>query len=92
VIAPPQPQEPTFLDRMWARRRDIAKMLVLSLVVLLAISSHWSIAHYIKGYLENLPYANSLWVEAGVRAAYPVLVLLLMWILKTPQSSTAVAM
>lgn len=81
------PRPPSFADRMWARRREIVKLVVLSMVVLLAVSSHWSIAHYIKIYVEQLPYANSVWVEAAIRAAYPVAILLVIWILKTPFSN-----
>lgn len=69
---------------MWSRRKDIVKLTTLSLVIMLAVSSHWSISHYIKTYVEHLPYTNSLWVEAAVRAAYPALVLLIMWMLRTP--------
>ena len=73
---------------MWARRRDIVKHLVLSMVILLAVSSHWSIVHYIKLYIEQMPYVNSVWAEAAIRAAYPAAVLLIIWILKTPLSSS----
>ena len=86
---PVEPRPPTFLDRMWARRRDIVKLVVLGMVVLFAVSSHWSISHYIKLYIEQLPYAKSVWVEAAVRAAYPAAILLIIWILKTPLSSSS---
>ena len=74
---------PTLLSQMWARRRDLLKLVVLSLVVLFAISSHWSVSHYVKLYLEQLPYSQSVWIEAAVRAGYPAAVLLLTWVLKT---------
>ena len=68
---------------MWMKRRELIKIVILSMTILIAISSHWSITHYVKLYIDQLPYARSVWAEASVRAAYPAAVVLVVWILKT---------
>lgn len=73
----------TFMDGMWSRRRDIMKLLVMAMVILLAIAAHWSISHYVKLYLDQLPYASSVWTEVAIRVGYPVAIVLLIWLLKT---------
>ena len=63
---------------MWARRRDVAKLCILALVVLLAIATHSAAWHYILEYIETAR-SMSYWREAAIRAAYPVVVLALLW-------------
>jgi hypothetical protein len=50
--------------------------------VLLAISVHTAAWHYLLEYIET---ARELtyWKEVGLRVAYPVLVLLVLWNLKS---------
>lgn len=74
------PFEPSYLERMWQRRRDMAKLGVLVMVVLLAISAHATIMHYVRVFLEE--GAGAEWSpsqQAALRIAYPLLVLLLLW-------------
>ncbi len=59
----------------------MAKLGVLVLVVLLAISSHATAAHYLRAYLEEHSGLEP-WKEALVRAAYPLAVLAALWHLK----------
>jgi hypothetical protein len=81
------PAEPSFLDSMWARRRDILKLVILSLLVVLAISFHSAIEHCMKKYiLENDVSERG---ELMIRYGYPLAVLLLIWILKTASPSKA---
>jgi hypothetical protein len=77
----------SFFNVMWGKRRDVLKLVVLAGVILLAVSTHWSICHYAKTYLEQLSYnangdSSSAWQDAAVRIGYPLAVLLLLWILK----------
>lgn len=80
---------PGFLDAMWSKRRELLKLLVLSMVILFAVSTHWSVCHYAKLYIDQMPYDKSVWAEVAVRVGYPALVLLLLWILKTPSASSS---
>ena len=63
---------------MWQRRRDVAKLCILSLVVLLAISLHSAAWHYLREYIETASRLT-YWQEAGLRAAYPIFVLVVLW-------------
>ena len=81
------PPEPSYWEKVWARRRDMVKLVVLALVVLLAISSHATIVHYLRLYLEDAAGSLEPWKEAVLRVAYPAAVLALLWHLKVVGSS-----
>ena len=70
--------EPGYLEVLWARRRDVAKLFILAVVVLLALSMHSAAWHYLKEYIDTSAQLT-YWQEVGVRAAYPVAVLLVLW-------------
>ena len=74
--------DPGYLEQLWQRRRDVAKLCILSLVVLLAISINTAAWHYIREYIETHPTLTQ-WQEVGLRVAYPVVVLLVLWHFKS---------
>jgi hypothetical protein len=74
--------QPTYLEILWQRRRDVARLVVLSLVVLLAISAHGACSHYLKTFIEEHAIEMTFWKELGVRLAYPVVVLIVLWHMK----------
>jgi hypothetical protein len=76
-----QQQDSGYLEQMWQRRRDVAKLCLLSLVVLLAISTHTTVWHYLLEYIETATKLT-YWREVALRAAYPVVVLLVLWNVK----------
>ncbi len=68
-------------ELLWERRRDAAKLALMSLVILLAISMHSTVWFYIKEFIEMYPsltYAK----ELGIRVGYPILVFVIMWYVK----------
>lgn len=69
--------EPGYFELLWARRREIVKLVVLSLVVLLAISSHSTVWHYLQDYVDLQQLEGGK--ELAVRLAYPAAVLVLLW-------------
>lgn len=73
--------DPGYLETLWERRRDVTKLAILSLVVLLAISAHSAAWHYIREFIETHT-RMTYWQEVGLRVAYPVVVLLVLWHLK----------
>jgi len=75
------PSQPSFFDTMWSKRKDIMKLVTLSLIILLGISLHTTIDHFFKKWLleSDLSERN----EMLARMAYPLSVLLLIWIMKT---------
>ena len=75
---------PSFLDNMWARRREILKLVTLSLIILLAISTHVTADHFLKKYIleSDLSERN----EMLTRIAYPAGVLLIIWLIKSSAS------
>ena len=83
-LAPPgatSEDDPGYLETLWQRRRDVAKLCVLALTVLLAISAHSAAWHYLREYIETAARLT-YWQEVGLRAAYPAVVLLVLWNLK----------
>jgi hypothetical protein len=66
---------------MWAKRREILKLVTLSLIILLAISTHVTADHFLKKYIleSDLSEKN----EMLTRIAYPVGILLLIWLIKS---------
>jgi hypothetical protein len=59
-------------ERIWIRRREVAKAISLALIVLLAISVHYLADHWIK---ELIRRGLSLRRELLVRLLYPSIVL-----------------
>ena len=77
--------EPGYMDSLWNRRRAIVKLCVLSLVVLLAISGHATVWHYLREYIEVASLTQRQ--ELAIRLAYPLSVLAVLWHVKTFLSS-----
>jgi hypothetical protein len=75
------PAEPSYLETLWQRRRDVAKLCILSLVILLAISIHSAAWHYLREYIETAE-TMTFWKEVAIRSAYPLVVFVLLWNLK----------
>jgi uncharacterized membrane protein YcjF (UPF0283 family) len=73
-----QAQAPGYLETLWQRRRDMAKLLILAIVVLLAMSMHTAMWHYLRNYIESAQRLT-FWQELGLRAGYPVAIFLVLW-------------
>ena len=78
-----QPPETGWISKAWQRRKDVTKLVVMSMVILLALSSHSVLFHYFKTYIEES--GLSRWREFAARAIYPVGVLLIIWAIKAAQ-------
>jgi hypothetical protein len=69
-----------YIDKLLSKKKDIMKLVVITMVVLLAMSVHWFACHYLKKYLEDAMLGEGK--EFLVRLMYPALVLLLLWNMK----------
>lgn len=73
--------EYSFWDRMVMSKREVLKLFILSIVVILGISLEKIGFHYISLYLNSTDL--STFQEFLVRISFPLLVFLLLWIIKS---------
>jgi uncharacterized membrane protein (DUF485 family) len=76
--------KPSFIDRMFMRRKDFSRILVLALLAMLALS----IQYLVSGVIDMLRHMRTITLEQDIacRIVYAVLVFLMAWILKTINS------
>jgi len=73
--------EYSFWDRMVLSRREVLKLFILALVVVIGISLERIGCHYITNYINS----NDLTTiqELLVRFSFPILIILILWIIKS---------
>jgi len=71
----------TFWDRVSQKRYEVLKVVVLSLIVLLAIATDHVCNHYLSTYISNSLLTTMQ--EVLVRISYPIAVLLIIWFIKS---------
>ena len=71
---------PSYLDKMFSKKRELWKAVQIALIIMLALSLHFIIDHYMKMYFNN----NTLSFERDLvmRLLYPIAVLFVLWNLK----------
>lgn len=70
----------SFWDRMNYKRFEVAKLVVFSLVILLAISLDRFTTHYLTQYFGQSFLTETQ--ELLLRLAYPVVIILIIWLIK----------
>jgi hypothetical protein len=72
--------QPSYLDKLFGKKKEILKILQLSLIITLGLSLHFLIDHYLTNYLQE----NDLSFERKLilRLLYPVALLFILWNLK----------
>jgi hypothetical protein len=70
----------SFWDKLIAKKWDVIKLVVLSLVVLLGIAMDRLASHYLNGYIGKAFLTETH--EFLVRLSYPVTVILILWVIK----------
>ncbi len=70
----------TLIDRYLSKKKDVMKLLNISLSVLFAISIHFVFGDLIKEYITNNDFTSNK--EIFIKCMYPVSVLLVLWSLK----------
>jgi hypothetical protein len=69
-----------YISRLLGKKRDVLKMIIFAMMILLAISIHTFVDYWMKDFATA--YQLSYKQELGLRAAYPILVVFILWNLK----------
>jgi hypothetical protein len=74
-------QQSSYLDKLFAKKKDVLKIIQFSLIIVLAMSIHFIIDHYLKYYIKN----NDLTFEREliIRLIYPLSIIFIIWNFKT---------
>lgn len=73
--------EYSFWDRMVLSRREVLKLFILSIVIVIGISLEKIGSHYISNYISSNDLSTLQ--EFLVRLSFPIFVILLLWIIKS---------
>lgn len=76
----PQVEEKSYLDKLFSKKKELSKAVQITLIILLAISIHFVIDHYMKMYINN--QGLSFERELMLRLLYPLGILFLLWNMK----------
>ncbi len=73
--------EYSFWDRMVLSRREVLKLLILALVVVIGISLERIGCHYMTNYINSNDLSTIQ--ELLVRFSFPIVIILILWIIKS---------
>jgi ABC-type bacteriocin/lantibiotic exporter with double-glycine peptidase domain len=73
--------EYSFWDRMVMSKREVMKLFILSIVIILGISLEKIGSHYLTSYISNTDLTS--FQEFLVRLSFPILVFIILWIIKS---------
>lgn len=74
-------QEQTgYIDRLFSKKKDILKVFQLALIIVLAMSIHFVIDHYLRNYVKNNDFTFER--ELLIRLLYPFALLFILWNMK----------
>lgn len=73
-------QSPSMIDLFVAKKKDVIRLTILSLTVLLGLSLHYVASDSIRNYLADNDFTPNQ--EFMTKVAYPLTVLLTIWTLK----------
>jgi hypothetical protein len=71
----------SYIDKMYSKRKELWKALQISLIIILAMSIHFIIDHYLKLYINNTELSFER--ELFIRLLYPIAIIFILWNLKT---------
>lgn len=74
------PPQESFWDKIAQKRLDVLKLFILAMVVLLGISMDRIATHYLNNYVGKAFLTETQ--EFLVRLSYPIIVILIIWIIK----------
>ncbi len=73
--------EYSFWDRMIMSKREVMKLFILSIVIMLGISLEKLGFHYLSSYISSTDLTSTQ--EFFVRLSFPIIVFLILWIIKS---------
>jgi len=70
-------QQPSYFDKLFSKKKDLGRLFQFSLIIVLGLSIHCLIKHYMKTYLSehDLTFERQLFL----RLLYPLSVLFVLW-------------
>jgi hypothetical protein len=75
----------SFISRFINKKKEMIKIFVLALIILLAISIHFLVKHYLKVYIMENDFNSKK--EFLIRFSYPLTVFVIIWIMKAYKST-----
>jgi hypothetical protein len=72
--------EQSYITTLLSKKRDIMKLMVLTGVILLALSVHGVVCHYCNLYFDSSDLG--FWQGLGLRILYPTIVVFIVWNIK----------
>lgn len=75
-----QQQESGYFDRLFSKKKDFLKLAQWILIIVLAISVHFFVEHYLKAYISTSDFSPER--EMFIRALYPIGILFILWNLR----------
>lgn len=78
---PQRPYQYSFWDRMVMSRREVMKLFILSIVIILGISLEKIGCYYITNYLSSNDLTT--FQELMVRLSFPIVIFIILWIIKS---------
>lgn len=73
-------EQSSYLDRLFSKKKDMLKVFQLALIIVLAMSIHFIIDHYLRNYLKNNDFTFER--ELLIRLLYPFALLFILWNMK----------
>lgn len=73
-------QQSGYIDKLFSKKKDLLRVLQFSLIIVLALSLHFIVDHYMKYYIKNNDFSFER--ELILRVLYPVGVLFILWNMK----------
>lgn len=70
--------DPSYWEMWSSKRREVMKLFLYALVILLGLSLHHLLKFFLKRLLKHYGWNGSN-REIGMRVAYPLLILLFLW-------------
>jgi hypothetical protein len=75
-----EPEQQSYFDKLFGKKKELYKVLQLSLMITFGISVHFLIDHYLTQYLAD--HEMSFERQLFLRILYPVSVLFILWNLR----------
>lgn len=70
-----------YIESLGSKKKDMLKLIIMSVMILLALSIHSFVMFWMKEFIASSDF--SFRQEIGTRILYPIIVLFLLWNLKT---------
>jgi len=72
--------QPSYFDKLFSKKKELGKILQFTLIIVLGLSIHYLIDHYLMNYISN--HDMSFERQLFLRVLYPVGILFVLWNLK----------